>query len=168
MLAPEQAERVRRYLGDAEAAMRRHADSLPFDVDEPRRALDNALQALYRAQNGLAETPGYWDRAAASGGGRTLLALMFVRGRMEHDVLVDVHEAEILVPSEDLAPSENLSPGVNYWWKTRAEMEPHLEPAKGQRDRRDLVYGTLCGVLVMDTIAYAIQHLRSEVDPFAR
>jgi hypothetical protein len=152
---------IERYLRDATAATDQLVASGDH-ADEARRAIDHAVQALYRAFNGLKDEPEFWDRAT-SRSGETMQAVIYVRGRMEHDVLVDVHEDEILVPSEDVIPSPDLYPGRNLWWRVWPEMEPYLAPAGQGRDKRDLVRFTLAGRLIADTLRTSIEHLTSEL-----
>lgn len=163
-LTPEEVDGVARYLADAEAAIDRLV-GMGEDREEGRRAIDSALQAIYRAHNGLKDEPGFWERANADEAGKTMQALMYVRGRMEHVVVVDVHEStdEILLGPYTF-PAENLIFGPQFWWRDWDEMLPHLDPAHGHRDKRPIVQETLPERRIADTLRTAIDYLSGELD----
>ena len=161
-LSPDVVVAVQSRIGDAEAAIERLIGGASDPV-EARRAIDAALQAIYRAHNGLRDRPGYWDRAGASVEGCTLQAVVYVRGRMEHEVLVEAHESEVLVPTPTMLTSEDLYPGINYYWLIWDEIAPHMTPSPGARDKRALVEEHLAGRLVVQGLRRSVRHLLAEL-----
>ncbi|MEI3866980.1 hypothetical protein V6S02_07790 [Microbacterium sp. CCNWLW134] len=158
--ADVRSERIRRYLDDADAAIERHV-ARQGDFDEGRRAIDSALQAMYRAFNGLNGQPAFWDRADADDG-LTLQALIYVRGRMEHDVLVESHEEQPTLPGDDVPPSDDLLPGSTFRWLPWEAMKPFMVANYG-RDKKPLVEAYVAGEYVLPTLYRGLSHLRTEL-----
>lgn len=150
--------RITQALDDADAAVERHIRGR-LDEDEARRGINETLDAIYRAYASLQGRKGFFEAACANVDGATLLGLMYVRGKSTH-ALVEAHEAEILVPTEDLYPSPDLYTDLNYSWLIWPELEPLVIPRKSERDRRPEVEQHLAGRLVVQGLRRAIRQLR--------
>lgn len=151
---------IQTVLGDAEAAIQRHIASRVTNPDDARRSIDAALESIYRASNVLKEgNPTYWEAASRTIEGRTMQAIIYMRGRVTHR-LVETHEPEILVPSPDVYPSEDLFTDVNYYWNTWDEMADEMEPID-KHDKRDLVEQLVAGRLVVESLRRSVRYLSS-------
>jgi hypothetical protein len=82
---------------------------------------------------------------------------------MEHDVLVEGHEVEVLVTSEHTVTSADLYTGVNYYWLIWEELAMHMTPASGSRDKRPVVQKHLAGRLVVEGLRRSVRHLLAEI-----
>ncbi|SKC40389.1 hypothetical protein [Plantibacter cousiniae (nom. nud.)] len=157
-LSPEQY--VERCLSDAEAEISRHLAAVGTDPDEARRAIDGALGSIYKAHNALFKLPGYWEQAESSVDGRTMQAVIYLRGRTVH-APIEPHEPEHLFPSSTTFPSDDLYPGVNYFWLVWGEMESDMEPNDPRRDKREYVRRHVAGRLVVQSLRRSVSYLRS-------
>lgn len=152
-------------LDDADAAVKRHVRGR-LDEGEARRGLNESLDCIYRAFSALKDRPGFFAEAAESGEGRTLLAVVWVRGKAGHR-LIEPSEGEWLLPSPGAYPSPDLYPDLKYSWLVYDELEDLISPTPERespnRDHRPNVRQHLAGRPIAQSLRRAIRYLTTEL-----
>lgn len=121
---------IRTALDDGEAAIERHVEGR-LDETEARRGFNESLDCIYRAFSALKDRPGFFAEAAESVEGRTLLAVVWVRGKTVHR-LIEPSEGEWLLPSPGVYPSPDLYSDLNYSWLVYEVLEDFITPTHQQ------------------------------------